>query len=53
MSELANALGVKVNELFLEHSTADAGKELLNTMSEDLAKNINFAMTEVFKRYLG
>jgi transcriptional regulator with XRE-family HTH domain len=53
LSKLANALGVEVNKLFLENITPDDGKELLNHMTEDLTKNINLAMTEVFKRYLG
>jgi transcriptional regulator with XRE-family HTH domain len=52
LSKLANALGVEVNKLFLENITPDDGKELLNHMTEDLTKNINLAMTEVFKRYL-
>jgi transcriptional regulator with XRE-family HTH domain len=53
LSKIANALGVEVNELFLENLAANEGKELLNHMSEDLTKTINLAMAEVFKRYLG
>jgi transcriptional regulator with XRE-family HTH domain len=53
LSKLAKALGVEVNKLFLEHSASDGDKELLSHMSEDLTKNINLAMTDVFKRYLG
>ncbi|MDR2796972.1 MAG: helix-turn-helix domain-containing protein [Treponema sp.] len=53
LSKLANALGVEVNKLFLENIAPDDDKELLNHMSEDLTKNINLAMAEVFKRYLG
>ncbi|MDR1637994.1 MAG: helix-turn-helix domain-containing protein [Treponema sp.] len=53
LSKIANALGVEVNELFLENLATGEGKELLNHMSEDLAKTINLAMSEVFKRYLG
>jgi transcriptional regulator with XRE-family HTH domain len=53
LSKIADALNVEVNELFLENVNDDKCKKLLNTMSEDLAKNINLAMTEVFKRYLG
>jgi transcriptional regulator with XRE-family HTH domain len=53
LAKLANALGVEVNELFLEELVADEGKELLNHMSEDLTKTVNLAMAEVFKRYLG
>lgn len=53
LSKIANALGVEVNELFLEHLVTGEGNELLNHMSEDLTKNVNLAMAEVFKRYLG
>ncbi|MDR1250313.1 MAG: helix-turn-helix domain-containing protein [Treponema sp.] len=53
LSKLANALGVEVNELFLENFATDDHKALLNHMSEDLTKNVNLAMTEIFKRYLG
>jgi transcriptional regulator with XRE-family HTH domain len=53
LSKLATALGVEVNKFFLEDIAPDDGKELLNHMSEDLTKNINLVMTEVFKRYLG
>jgi transcriptional regulator with XRE-family HTH domain len=53
LSKLANALGVEVNELFLENLAPNHDKELLNQMSEDLMKNVTLAMTDVFKRYLG
>jgi transcriptional regulator with XRE-family HTH domain len=53
LSKIANALGAAVNELFLEDFAADDGKKQLNHMSEDLTKNVNRAMTEVFNRYLG
>lgn len=53
LSKIAIALGVEVNELFLENLAADDHKKLLNHMSEDLTKNVNLAMVEVFKRYLG
>ncbi|MDR2143045.1 MAG: helix-turn-helix domain-containing protein [Treponema sp.] len=53
LSKLASALGVEVNELFLENLASNDNKELLNHMSEDLMKNVTLAMTDVFKRYLG
>jgi transcriptional regulator with XRE-family HTH domain len=53
LSKIANAFGVEVNELFFENLVTSKGNELLNHMSEDLAKNVNLAMAEVFKRYLG
>jgi transcriptional regulator with XRE-family HTH domain len=53
LSKIANALGVEVNELFVTNPESGEGNELLNQMSEDIAKNVNRAMAEVFKRYLG
>jgi transcriptional regulator with XRE-family HTH domain len=53
LSKLANALGVEVNKLFVEDLAAGDDSALLNHISEDLTKNVNLAMMEVFKRYLG
>jgi transcriptional regulator with XRE-family HTH domain len=53
LSKIATAFGVEVNELFFENLTTIKDNELLNHMSEDLTKNVNLAMAEVFKRYLG
>ncbi|MDR2742083.1 MAG: helix-turn-helix transcriptional regulator [Treponema sp.] len=53
LSKLANALGVEVNQLFLENSALGDDKELLSHMSEDLTKSVTLAMEDVFKRYLG
>jgi transcriptional regulator with XRE-family HTH domain len=53
LSKIANALGVEVNELFVTNLESGEGNELLNQMSEDISKNVNLAMAEVFKRYLG
>jgi transcriptional regulator with XRE-family HTH domain len=53
LSKIANALGVEVNKLFLENLATGEDNELLNHISEDLTKNVNLAMMEVFKRYHG
>jgi len=53
LSKITNALDVEVNELFITNLEQGEGNKLLNHMSEDLTKNVNLAMTEVFKRYLG
>ena len=53
LSKIANALGTEVGKLFSRNLATDESKELLSHMSKDLAKNINLAMNEVFKRYLG
>jgi transcriptional regulator with XRE-family HTH domain len=53
LSKIANALGVEVNELFIANLEISEDNELLNHLSEDITKNVNLAMAEVFKRYLG
>jgi hypothetical protein len=53
LSKIANALGVEVNELFITNLETGEGNELLNHLTEDISKNVNLAMAEVFKRYLG
>ena len=52
LSKIANALDVDVNELFVTNLESGEGNELLSHMSEDITKNVNLAMAEVFKRYL-
>jgi transcriptional regulator with XRE-family HTH domain len=53
LSKIANALGVEVNELFITNPDPTESNKMLNHLSEDIAKNVNLAMAEVFKRYLG
>jgi transcriptional regulator with XRE-family HTH domain len=53
LAKIANALDVKINELFITNLAPGEGNELLSHLTEDLTKNVNLAMTEVFKRYLG
>jgi transcriptional regulator with XRE-family HTH domain len=53
MAKIANALGVEVNQLFVTDLESGESNVLLNHLTEDISKNVNLAMTEVFKRYLG
>ncbi|GHV12254.1 hypothetical protein FACS189491_04900 [Spirochaetia bacterium] len=53
MAKIANALGVEVSQLFVTNLESGEGCELLNHLIEDISKNVNLAMADVFKRYLG
>ena len=53
LAKIAHALGVEVNELFIANLGSGEGNELFSHLSEDITKNVNLAMVEVFKRYLG
>ncbi|GHU92744.1 hypothetical protein FACS189479_02570 [Spirochaetia bacterium] len=52
MAKIANALGVEVSQLFVANLESGEGSELLNHLTEDISKNVNLAMADVFKRYL-
>jgi transcriptional regulator with XRE-family HTH domain len=53
LAKIANALGVEVNELFTVNLDFAESSDLLSHLSEDMTKNVNLIMTEVFKRYMG
>jgi len=53
LAKIANALGVEVNELFTVNLESAESSDLLSHLSEDMTKNVNLVMTEVFKRYMG
>jgi len=53
LSKIAIALGVDVNELFVVGPVSEEDNKLLNHFSEDIAKDVNKAMSEVIKRYTG
>ncbi|GHU63183.1 hypothetical protein FACS189445_6410 [Spirochaetia bacterium] len=53
MAKIATALGVEVSQLFVANLESGEGSELLNHLTEDISKNVNLAMADVFKRYLG
>jgi transcriptional regulator with XRE-family HTH domain len=51
LAKIANALGAEVNELFTTNLDSAESSDLLSHLSEDMTKNVNLAMVEVFKRY--
>jgi transcriptional regulator with XRE-family HTH domain len=53
LAKIANSLGVEVNELFTVNLDSVEKSDLLSHLSEDMTKNVNLAMAEVFKRYIG
>jgi transcriptional regulator with XRE-family HTH domain len=52
LAKIVNSLGVEVNELFTVNLANAESSDLLNHLSEDMTKNINSTMAEVFKRYM-
>ena len=53
LAKIANSLGVQVNELFTFNLELAESSDLLSHLSEDITKNVNITMAEVFKRYMG
>ena len=53
LSRITKSLDVEVHELFRADRVSKDDKEMMNRLSEDMTKNVNLAMTEVFKQYLG
>jgi len=53
LSRLTKSLDVAVFELFRTDLIPKDGKEVIDRFSKDLAKNVNLAMAEVFKQYMG
>jgi transcriptional regulator with XRE-family HTH domain len=53
LSRITKGLEVEVHELFRTDLIPEENKEIINRLSEDIKKNVNLAMTEVFKQYLG
>ena len=53
LAKIANSLGVEVNELFSVNIDSIVSSDVLSHLSEDMTKNVNLAMAEVFKRYKG
>jgi transcriptional regulator with XRE-family HTH domain len=52
LSRIAASLDVEVYELFKTNLIPEDNKEIINHLSEDIIKNVNLAMTTVFKKYL-
>ena len=53
LSRLTESLDVEVQELFQPYLISEDHKKMMSRLSEDIAKNVNLAMTEVFKQYMG
>jgi len=53
MSRIANALEIEVFELFKHDIVPSDGKQIMNQLSEDITKNVNQTIADVFKQYLG
>jgi transcriptional regulator with XRE-family HTH domain len=53
LARIAQALGVEVYEMFKTDLVPDDNKETLCRLSEDITKNVNLAMANVFKQYMG
>jgi transcriptional regulator with XRE-family HTH domain len=53
LSRITKSLEVAVYELFRTDLVPEDNKEMIGRLSEDITKNVNLAMTEVFKQYLG
>jgi len=51
LSKIAKALGVNVNELFVQELVSAKDDKLFNHFSEDIVKNVNKVIEEVIKRY--
>jgi transcriptional regulator with XRE-family HTH domain len=52
LSRLTESLDVTVYELFRPNLASENDKEVINRFSEDIAKNVNLAMAEIFKLYI-
>ena len=53
LSKLAEALDVEVYELFKHDIVPSDGRQMMNQLSEDITKNINQTIADVFKQYMG
>jgi transcriptional regulator with XRE-family HTH domain len=53
LSKLAKALDVEVFELFKTDAVPTDSKKMMSQLSEDIAKNINLTIKNVFKQYMG
>ena len=53
LARIAKILGVEVFELFKGDLVPSDSKELVSCISKDITGNINSALEDVFKQYLG
>jgi len=52
LSKLAKALDVEVFELFKTDYVPPDSKVMMSQLSEDITKNVNLTIADVFKRYM-
>jgi len=53
LSRLTESLNVSVFELFRPDLVPEDNKDMINRFSADITKNINLALEEVIKQYMG
>ena len=53
LSRLTESLNVTVFELFRPDLVAENAKDVINRYSQDISRNINMVLAEVFKQYMG
>jgi len=53
LSKLAKALDVEVFELFKPDFVPPDSKDMMSRLSEDITKNVNMTIADVFKQYMG
>jgi len=53
LSKLAKVLDVEVFELFKHDVVPSDDKEMMSQLSEDITKNVNQTIANVFKQYMG
>ena len=52
LSKIAGALEVPIHELFKADIIPEDNKDLINSLAEDISKNVNSALGTVFKQYI-
>jgi len=52
LSRLTESLDVEVYELFRPNFVSKDNKKMMNRLSEDITKNVNSALADVFKHYM-
>jgi len=53
LSKLAKALDVEVFELFKPDFVPPDSKDMMSQLSEDITKNVNMTIANVFRQYIG
>ena len=53
LSRLTESLDVEVHELFKPDLITEDHKKMMNRLSDDITKNVNLALANVFKFYKG